>query len=775
MARLESLRYRRARVLAGWTIAVLFATMVLSSYVIFIMGPAARGPESVVLLRDWTVLAADGTVRGEVQVPAHLDGLVDRDQTYRLRTQITLPPAFRGDALTLSVPRLEAQTELEVDGQPMLRLNGIQTDAYRVAGPHRWRIPASATKGESLTFVLEVRHRWSQSGWIDVAPRLSATPAGDAMDRSQDTFNALTANAALNTVIGCGFVYGILFLFDRRQRAHGWFALEAIGGAFYPLFELGLAEQLFGTADAAVLALMTSLAMVASVYFTHAQFRLASPPRFIILGFCVVVFMCLVGGGRYEVTRLLSPVTVVAVAINIVYQVRIAIRALAQEKQRVRAASLLVSWLALGVSSVPDFVSWCGFGEVLGGTHTAAVGIWFIAILQGALLSWDHAIALNRADRLNRQLHERVQELEDRKREAETKRREVDVLNDELRRQMASRSEQLAGALSRLALRTLRSAALVPGVRIDGRYEVVKELGSGAMGAVYEVVRLLDGARLAMKVLTTAGNDQELARFAREAQIFATLHHPNVVGIVDVEVSGDGQFYLVTELVEGSPLRNLRHRFGDLPWALDILGQVAEGLQEIHRAGVVHRDLKPGNILIDDKSGRPIAKIADFGISTIRSGDTDPPWSEVASPVTGERKGRGDQNHTVMAARGSSPNAGGELTATGVLMGTPRYMAPELVDGARSAPPSSDVFSFGVLAYEVLSGHMPYVEPPAQARLDGRALATPIALSTRCPELDLRVAHLVDSAASLDPKARPTVAELIQALRRSTALRRAGT
>ncbi len=773
MVRRESARYRRARILAGWTIALLFATIVIASFAIFIIGPASRGGrEPVLLVPHWSLVASDGTAQRSVDLPAHLDNDVSRDHAYRLRTQIEIPPEFRGQSLTFSIPRLQARSELEADGQPMLRLNAVQDDAYRVAGPHRWRIPEGLTRQPSISLVVTVQHRWSQSAWLDVVPRLSATPAGDAMERSQDTFNVLTANAALNTSIGCAFVYGILFLFDRRQRAHGWFALEALGGCFYPLFELGLAEQLFGTADAAILALMLNLAMVACVQFSHAQFRVTAPPRFVIPLFTVVAVVCVVGGGRYAMSRILAPLTVVAVALNIVYQVRLALLALSQEKQRVRAASLLISWVVLGVSAIPDFVAWCGFGEILGGTHTAGVGIWFIAVLQGALLSWDHALALGRADRLNHQLHDRVRELEDRKREAETRRQEVDLLNDELRRQMASRSEQLAGALSRLAQQVHRSIALASGTRVDGRYEVVRELGSGAMGAVYEVVRLFDGARLAMKVLSNAGNNQELARFAREAQIFATLHHPNVVGIVDVEVSAEGQFYLVTELVEGEPLRNLRHRFGDTRWAVDILGQVAEGLFAIHSAGVVHRDLKPGNILIDERNGRPVAKIADFGISTIRSDDSDPEWGRNPHRPVPEHVPA--EHATLVEKLTSSPQLS-ELTATGMLMGTPRYMAPELVDGAKYALPSSDVFSFGVLAYELLSGDMPYLEPPAQARLDGRRLASPVSLRVRCPTLDARIAKLIDDAASLEPHMRPTVGELVQGIRRvSIAMRAAG-
>ncbi len=118
------------------------------------------------------------------------------------------------------------------------------------------------------------------------------------------------------------------------------------------------------------------------------------------------------------------------------------------------------------------------------------------------------------------------------------------------------------------------------------------------MGRVYEVERVVDGMRLALKVLARPDGMAELRALSREAQIAGTLRHPNVVALVDVDVAPTGFLYLVMELVSGTSLREHGERYGDVTWAMGILRQVSEGLTAIHACGVVHRDLKPANVLI---------------------------------------------------------------------------------------------------------------------------------------------------------------------------------
>ena len=235
------------------------------------------------------------------------------------------------------------------------------------------------------------------------------------------------------------------------------------------------------------------------------------------------------------------------------------------------------------------------------------------------------------------------------------------------------------------------------------------------MGAVYEVERISDGKHLALKVLTGVADREALARFAKEAQIAAQLSHPNVVSVVDVDVSKSGMLFLVMELVAGSSLAGEKAKWGDAQWARPILKQVAAALAVMHARGIVHRDLKPANVLLDGGT----AKVADFGIARL---------SAVGDEAT--------------------LSVGAQLTRTGAFMGTPMYMAPELAHGAHGATPASDVFSFGVMAHQLLTGAAPFSEPPVL----GRALAP--------KNLDPLVARCLD----FDPAARPSADAIVAAL-----------
>jgi len=273
------------------------------------------------------------------------------------------------------------------------------------------------------------------------------------------------------------------------------------------------------------------------------------------------------------------------------------------------------------------------------------------------------------------------------------------------------------------------TGALEPGALIDGRYRIDKRLGGGGMGVVYAASRVRDERRLALKVMT-GGTRDDAVRFTREAEIAAQLHHPNLVGVLDVGMHG-GAPYLVMERLDGGALADAAARFGDLAFVLPVLAQVAAGLVELHAQGILHRDLKPANVLMTDQDP-PTAKIADFGISRVQTAD------ELAATVT----------------------AGGAAfqTAPGVLMGTYSYMAPELARGELGPP--VDVFAFGVLAYEAL-GINAFELPPIFEAIWERAIPVAAPLTAAiAPEL----AKVLEATLALDPKARPTATELRQAL-----------
>jgi serine/threonine-protein kinase len=208
-------------------------------------------------------------------------------------------------------------------------------------------------------------------------------------------------------------------------------------------------------------------------------------------------------------------------------------------------------------------------------------------------------------------------------------------------------------------------------VRKLGRYEILSELGKGAMGVVYRARDPMLDRTVAIKTVNMALDPGEMedyeARFNQEAKAAGGLNHPNIVTIHDIGKSGN-MAYMAMEFLEGHELRDLLTSGAPLApaRAVEIAAQVAEGLAYAHQHGVVHRDVKPANIMIL-KNG--MAKITDFGIARMRMAEV--------------------------------------RTQTGVVLGSPRYMSPEQVAGKRAAP-RSDIFSLGVILYEMLTGKPPF-------------------------------------------------------------------
>jgi hypothetical protein len=264
------------------------------------------------------------------------------------------------------------------------------------------------------------------------------------------------------------------------------------------------------------------------------------------------------------------------------------------------------------------------------------------------------------------------------------------------------------------------TSVVEPGRRCLGnRYELHQLIATGGMGQVWRALDTALHRPVAVKVLRSefTGDPTFVARFRAEAQHAAALSHPHIAAVFDygeetaADGSGETLAYLVMELVEGEPLSALLHREGRLGTAttLSLLHQTAEALAEAHRAGMVHRDVKPGNILV-----RPdgTVKITDFGIA----------WS----------------------ARSVA------LTRTGQVIGTPQYLSPEQAEG-RHATPASDVYALGLIGYECLTGHPAFEGDNAvtialkQVREDAEPLP---------PEVPAGVRTLIGRALVKDPEAR---------------------
>jgi serine/threonine-protein kinase len=523
-----------------------------------------------------------------------------------------------------------------------------------------------------------------------------------------------------------------------------------------------------------------TIASVAAILFSHAYFDLKPPHAAWKVVPLVTAGAAVVAHDPFTAIRYLGPIVAVVTVLNATFQIVLLVR-LAREKPRPKNMYLLVLvWPATAILGVPDFLTWLGAGDVLFGLLTAPLGMAVICLLQATALSREHLLSLGRADQLNAELAGRVALLE-------SKHREVEVLNDELKRQISARSRQLAESLV-AEDEALQGPveALDPGDMVQERYRVVRIIGTGGMGAVYEVERLADNKHFALKVLSVMSDGAARARFAREAQVAATVSHPNVVSIVDFDVAKEGYLFLVMELVEGNTLLEVRRRHRDVPWTLYVLSQVAAGLDAVHAKNIVHRDLKPGNVLLSRGADgrRPLVKITDFGISSMVDDRASmalraaAAWSDASAKTLVVRESDivGNDPTDVEIDSGKMPTIANEpgggkrtpsapLTETGVVFGTPSYMAAELVHGTKMATRSADVFSLAVITFELLTARRPFWESPVNAILEGHPLPMAIPFLEACPQLDPNVAALLDRAIRHDPGARPTARELALAFR----------
>ncbi|MGH3229576.1 MAG: serine/threonine-protein kinase [Streptosporangiaceae bacterium] len=259
---------------------------------------------------------------------------------------------------------------------------------------------------------------------------------------------------------------------------------------------------------------------------------------------------------------------------------------------------------------------------------------------------------------------------------------------------------------------------------LAGRYRLTDRIAAGGMGEVWRGEDVLLNRAVAVKLLPTgrAGDESFLARFRAEARYAASLSHPGIARVYDYGESAEfGGAYLIMELVKGEPLSAILARAGRLsPDAtLDITGQAARALDAAHQAGIVHRDIKPGNLLV---AGGGTTKITDFGIAT-----------------------------AVRAAQAS------HLTETGMVMGTAMYVSPEQATGA-PVDASSDIYSLGVVAYECLAGHVPFMatEPLAIAYAHKHAPVPALP-----PDVPQPVADLVYDMLAKTPAGRPVSARVV--------------
>ena len=229
-----------------------------------------------------------------------------------------------------------------------------------------------------------------------------------------------------------------------------------------------------------------------------------------------------------------------------------------------------------------------------------------------------------------------------------------------------------------------------------GRYQIIRPIGQGGMGTVYLAEDPLLKRRVAIKVVRVAGNarQQAMLRFRREAEISAQLNHPNLVTIYDVGVEDDIGPFLAMEYVEGKSLgKHIKEKDLDPENAVRVLIQAMRALRAAHRRAIVHRDVKPENILLSEE-GR--AKLMDFGIARSMGHMSVTPEQVLDEPPLDE--GRQDGYAQTLALR---------LTVTGDFLGSPAYAPPEVLRGGEGTP-ASDRYSFAATAFELITGQLPH-------------------------------------------------------------------
>jgi serine/threonine-protein kinase len=225
---------------------------------------------------------------------------------------------------------------------------------------------------------------------------------------------------------------------------------------------------------------------------------------------------------------------------------------------------------------------------------------------------------------------------------------------------------------------------------LNNRFKVESKIGEGGFGAVYRGVQLATGRKVALKLLHPEMTKDEnlVARFRREGMVLCNLRDAHTITTYDFDQTPDGTLYIAMELLEGKSLHQVFHEQAPLEWKrmFKILIEMCSSLAEAHQQGIVHRDLKPENVYLESRPGNPeFVKILDFGIAKVMRGDSIDPQSP-------------------------------QLTATGQTLGTLEYMSPEQLMG-KPLDGRSDVYALGVVAYEMITGRLPFPDAKGPAGL----------------------------------------------------------
>jgi serine/threonine protein kinase len=278
------------------------------------------------------------------------------------------------------------------------------------------------------------------------------------------------------------------------------------------------------------------------------------------------------------------------------------------------------------------------------------------------------------------------------------------------------------------------------GELLAGKYRIVRFIGEGGMGTVYEAYHAVVRRRFAVKFLRTglAKTEEALRRFEREAQAAGALESENIASVVDFGYAADGIPYIIMEFLVGEDLGKILASQGMLPVAraVKIIIQACRGLDAAHKEGIIHRDLKPENLFVCRRGdGTDLVKILDFGIAKLAQTNADGPVAP--------------------------------LTQTGAHLGTPTYMSPEQARGAKHMDHRVDVYGLGVILFEALTEHRPHTGDSYNAILHHILTYPPTSIATLRSDLPQDLVEIIHRTLALNPDDRPaTVMHLANALSR---------
>ncbi len=274
------------------------------------------------------------------------------------------------------------------------------------------------------------------------------------------------------------------------------------------------------------------------------------------------------------------------------------------------------------------------------------------------------------------------------------------------------------------------------GTVIEDKYRLDEQIGQGSMGAVFRGTQLMVDRSVAIKLLhpNFAGHDKIQARFEVEAKAIARLNHPNCITLFDFGYADDMEaFYTVVEFIDGKPLEALIDERPSEVRVVELMKQIASALGHAHHHGILHRDLKPENIMLASMTdGSEMVKVLDFGIAQIMQGGTEDEFES------------------------------DRLTRVGEVFGTPPYMSPEQAQSARDLTPATDLYSLGIIFYELLTGRLPFFgESPVEIMTKHMEEPPP---PIDDPRISTAVEEVVMQMLAKDPEERPEGGDRIVAM-----------